>query len=382
MANIGSTDPRNGNQQVTIYPQQPLSSVYGNEVLYNVIQEGPEKASVRITTSGSDLIFYIEAGSTLFFLRQELDPLDAVKVVNFIGKVSLTTDADYTISIPTFKSLYNGLTATDPLYLIADWVYDENTRYSSFRLVSSLTGLSFEGVNHQILLAKILNIPAVIASGSPSTLDVNLFHVSYEIQKNREVLSRLYNTANQFMVSFEADGSGVKLFKGKSFSGNSFISSENSTQWNTDSTTVISPPLGLILYNNNVTTGSVIDITGSEGDYYQVDFLRFGYKETTDHSLSFFWDSFLVFQQPPLIPTFTEDNIINYLSQQRPFNLTGNAYNVLVLVRERDTLNTTTVTKNFWPENCVIFKNKLPNNTPSNNHHRLKIPVYKFSDLE
>ena len=368
MANSG-TSIDNGTQQVTIYPKQIISSIYGNETLYNVVQPGIENSTVDITTSGTGLLFTISAGTTLFFLRKESDPLTPAQDVYFIGKVSLTTAAVYETDIATFVSAYGTLGDNDPLYLVADWDYSENTKFVDFRL--ELTAPSYIGVESKLLIAKILNVKDAITG----IFNSSKMHVSYELQQNRNTLNKLYTTDNSFMVQFESDGGGVNVNSGNTFTGNSFIG--NSTL-----SSVLVPPLGLITYLSNENTGSVITITGNESDYYQVDFLRAKYTEESPHSVEYVWESFLVPATNLFDTVPTKQQIIEFLADQRQFNIVGNAYTIMVSIRERNSLNSSTITKNIWPETCIIFnESSLDQSVNPVTHQRLKVPVYSASDL-
>ncbi len=372
MANTGTSSTlEKGEQQVSIFPKQILSSIYGNETLYNIIQPGIENGGVIVSTDSINLIFTIPEGTTFFFQRQETDPLNPDKNVNFIGKVSLTLPAEYRILKTTFSSSYGSLTANEPLYLIGDWEYNATNpdiRFVDFRLDKNL--LSFTGNNNVVLLAKILNARAAIAS-----VDFTKLHVSYELQQNRGTLNKLYGTDNSFMIEFESDGGGVKVQAGNAFTGNSFISY-------TSASSVMTPPLGLATYLSNENTGSIINIIGSEASYYQVDFLRVRYSEDSPHVMGYAWESFLVPATTLFDTVPTKQQIITFLAAQKQFKIVGNAHTLLVSIRKRVELNTSTITKNIWPETCIIFnESALDQNINSTIHNRFKLPVYSASDL-
>jgi hypothetical protein len=389
---MGGTTVNNGQQQVSIYPAQYLSSVFGNEILYGIMKPGtgnylgttPQISSVSY--DGSSLYLTIAAGTTLLFQRQAQDPFNTTGT--FIGKIILTNNYTYSIS----KATWDGLSGSPRLHLIADWTYstsDTATIYAAFSLVSDsgLSGYAFSGNGNLVLIASLLNNVA-----ANTAHNANLFHVSYEGQSNRDTFNRLYTKNEQYLVQFASDGSGLYVAQGSAFVGDNFLSTETLSNWSASPvypgtagnayTTIINPPLGILNYITNYNTGAILNITGALSTYYQIDFLRVKSDEIL-HTSSIVWESFLQKKGSFTLSTSsTQQQIIDYLAGVPNYPLNGIGYTILVLIRDRATLNTSTYTSNCWPEATVIFKNAGATEIGAvNAHSRFKLPVWKASDL-
>ena len=408
MPNIGAST-NNGNQTVSIYPSQQLSSIYGNEIIYGIVQPGVANASVSISTLSSNIVFTIAAGTQFYFQRSATDPVSGAITDTFIAKITLGSSATYNFSANTTWTAGN-YSASTKLYLVADWQYLSTANYVAFTIQndSTIVNYNFTGTGNQVLVATILNNANAYntynTNGNILSSAITLFHIAYEGQAKRDVLPRINSKNDQFMVQFAGDGSGVYVSQGSNFIGDNFLSSETVTQapaWDTNtshggdakfvylgqlSTDKIAPPTIYTTYANNLSTGSSLTISsGNYGNYYQVDFLRNKFDELL-HIQGFYWESFL---QPAGSFTFvygstTQQNLIDYLAsavstgtQAYPLNGIGNT--LLVSVRLLSAVNTSNL---IWPESTIVFRNTgLSEVTGVNNHSRFKLPIWKASDL-
>ena len=387
------TTVNNGNQQVSIYPYQQLSSVLGNEVSYGILNPGVYSSAVVITDGGANIVFTIKAGTTLVFQRSAIDPLVSTITDTIIGKVVLGSDYAYTVAKSTlWTSTYSGT-----VYIIADWTYSLSSPsllYANFSLSkdSSIQGdiRNNDGTSsHVLIVATILNNNYYVTNfpnGSPSnTSDMTKYHLSSESQPNRDVLRREYIKNNQFRIDFDPSGRGVYINSGHSFVGNNAVftnpqfGNTGNTYTYTDTTLpfnlqgsgagtfgtghwyplkngsgVVLPPTGLINFYpitsqiiNGVTygiqTNVPINITGSESSYYQIDFLRIKMDEVL-HTQVVGWESFLQpagsFDFVGFSTLYTSasglntPNKMSYLSQY-VFPLSGDGEILLVAIRPR-----------------------------------------------
>ena len=85
-----------GQQQVSIYSQQQLSSVYGNTILKGVIEPGVYNTSVEISKVGDNLLFTVAQGSTFVFKRTGISPDSITR--ELLGKVVIGGPSGATIS--------------------------------------------------------------------------------------------------------------------------------------------------------------------------------------------------------------------------------------------------------------------------------------------
>ena len=398
MANTGSQS-NNGNQQVSIYSQQQLSSIYGNQLLYGILQAGVANTSVTVAYSAPNLVFTIAAGTELFFQRStSVDPASQGTTNTFIVKVILGSNATCSILNTTWNG--GSYVGSSKLYIIADWQYTAGYDYASFVIANDTTISSYNFVGNnsisngnQVLVAVILN-NIVAESHAPSWGSVpSYFHISYEGQAGRDILTKVNNKNDQFLVQFAGDGSGIYVSQGNNFVGDTFLSPEilTSTIWSsaahyptsTDAiySNKITPPILNTTYMNNVTTGATITIaSGVYANYYQIDFLRCKYDEVS-HVQNFYWESFV---QPAngfsfVYGSTTQQNLIDYLSAFSSFPIKGIGQTILATVRRLDAVNTANL---LWPESTLFFKGSGLTETPGVNFHsRFKLPVWTASDL-
>lgn len=382
-----------GNQQVTIYPYQQLSSVFGNEVSYGVLNPGVYSSGVTITDGGGSVIFTIAAGTTLVFQRSAADPLSSAVTDTIIGKVVLGAPAAVSVAKATLWTSSYSTT----LYLVADWTYSLSNPTLLYASFSFSTDVNLQGnirnldgtSSHVLVIAAILNNNYYVTnfpSGNPTnTNDMSKYHISNESQSNRDVFRREYIRNNQYRIDFDPNGRGVYVNAGHSFiggnavytnpqfgnSGNIYSQTETTLPFNLqgsfsgafgaghwyplkNGSGVILPPTGLINYYpitpqiiNGVTYGLQsnipINITGSESSYYQIDFLRIKMDDVS-HTQVIGWESFLQPSGSLDFSTFSmtytsaaslvTPNKMAYLNQF-VFPLSGEGEVLLVAIRPR-----------------------------------------------
>lgn len=396
---MGGTTTNNGNQQVSIYPYQQLSSVLGNEVSYGMYTPGVYSAGITIVDNGTSVNFIIKAGTTLIFQRTAVDPLSSIVTDVILGKVVLGSDA----TIPFLKSTLWSATYATTLYLVADWTYSLSSPsllYASFSFstdVNVATNIrAFDGTSsHVLVVATILNNNYYVTNfplASPSTTDMTKYHISYESQPNRDALKKQYASNNLYRIDFDPNGRGVYVNAGHTMAGNnilitnpqfgnagntysqpemtlpfnlqgSFAGTYGEGHWFPlkNGTGVILPATGLVNYypvpaqislvnGSYVTYGlqnnNPINITGTETAYYQIDFLRIKMDEVL-HTQVIGWESFLQIAGSLNFTTFpvaglayssaTELNLVNKLTylNQFVFPLTGDGETLLIAIRPR-----------------------------------------------
>lgn len=369
----------NGKQQVAIYPQMVLSSIYGNETLYNVIQEGINNSSVVVSTDVSNVIITVKAGSTFFFLREEKDPEAPNQTIKFIGKVSLTEDASSGLLTTSFVDFKSQFWEYDTIYVVADWSYDstsKDNRFIDFTVQTLVSEADLSGVDNRVCIASIHNVKGAITdSGAVNGVDggninANNLFIGYELQPNRDTLLQLFNIRNQFMVTFEGDGSGVTVNSGISFTGSSFLSQ-------TSASPVVPPADPIHDYTYDRASGASIEVTGYESSYFQVDFLRYKY---VDNSPEYVWESFLIPNSTPIVE-YSEKGLVDLLAVQRPFDIKDFGTTILVAVRQLADI--IVVNKNLLrPRNCIVMNGSLlPRSPATSNFNRIKLPVYSASEV-
>lgn len=409
MAINNGSSTNNGGQQVSIYPFQALKSVLGNEIIHGLFDEGVFNATVNVSDSGSNINFNIGSGTTLMFKR-------TYSGQTFIGKTVLTSLATITLSKTQLWTTGSGSGGnyynSNKLYIVADWSYDvadPTTIYVVFSLEydNGTPGIggsigpirAYDGTtNHKLIVATILNNAGAttlyVANNAnvlyiPNT-NVSSLHISYDIQRNRNVIKREEAQNNSFTIDFNGVGTSVTVNIGKSFISGSFNYLPSSIS--------ISPPAALATYLTSKTTG-IVATTGSltANNWVQVDVLRLKKPENVSATASMVWESSLFpltlvspyiagWPQPPL----NYNDILTFLSGiEMP--LVGHGKTLLISVRNFASVQALSL---IWPENCIIFNEQIyldgSNSTQADPvfvqdtvkyHDRFKVPVYQSSDL-
>lgn len=415
-----------GQQQVTIYPFEPLASVYGNELLYGVLQPGVYAPTVNGAgqpivvigngangTDPSKVQFTIKSGSTFIFQRSSPDPVNpSLPFTQFIGKVVLTSD-DSTISVNKVDLWHNtgSYISAQTLYVVATWQYipgNSTNINATFSLLNDQSMIALKqndgGFSHILVIATILNQPYFInqynlSPGNVNSFPLSNYHIVHDYQKGRNVFNRLNANNDSFIVDFDPNGRGVYVESGNIIVADGFL------PWTPTFDQIISvggtfpgrlatsgpgyaistPPAGLQFYTSNVVTNAQIDVvaTGTQSSYYQIDMLRFKSDENT-HITNMYWESFL---KPAgsldfTNYTMTTAQLLAYLSQYQ-FPVMGDGLTLLVSVRPRSNVTLPDNSLNvLWPESCIYPKHSIiPIIGTVKNHSRFKIPVWNSSDL-
>lgn len=268
----GST-VNNGIQQVSIFPFQELRSYLGNEILYNLFDEGVYNASISVSqaTDPNSVVFGINPGTTLIFRRTVTDVNGNANL--FIGKVVLTQIASITQPKSYLWQTASGLfdyKDSHKLYIVADWTYDlaDPTKiYANFTLESDFTIGSLLALNgttsHILIVGTVLNQQSCV-SQVPGGLNTVVFvpnssggigyHLAYDSQLNRNMMKRATSINQGFYIDFDPDGRGVYVNIGNVMVSGSII--------NQAKTSIIRPAVqSPILTTSSFTVTSVVGAT-------------------------------------------------------------------------------------------------------------------------
>lgn len=403
-------------QQVTVYPFEPLSSIYANELLYGVVSVGINSPSPGITITNGNLgldntsvCFTIKSGTVFYFQRTTADPQNNAISDLMLGKITTTSD-DTTLTISK-SSLWNTVTSfatAQTLYIVANWQYipgDSTDIHLTFSLVtdSGITSIKAQDgtSTHYVVIATVLGQSYYTNAWIVNNWTGNLsqaysaslanYHIVYDYQKGRDILNRRSTINDAFITDFDPNGNGVYVEAGNLIVGDSFLPwtptfAGGLSYPNRVSTTgIFSPPTGLQYYTSSVVTNAKIDVIGTstQASYYQIDFLRFKSDENT-HVTNMYWESFL---QPIGSLDFTNytmvsADLLNYLKQYQ-FPITGDGLTLLISVRPRASIPTSQGSTNqLWPESCLFPKqHNVPIIGAVKAHSRFKVPVWSASDL-
>ena len=379
-----------GTQQVSLFPYQTLSSVYGNELLHGLFDPGVYSSGISVSNGSSNTILRISIheGTTLMFKRQHVNPDDPTKTDIILGKIVITS-ANFIDMLK--EDIWNNISTfseATQLYVVADWRYgvtSSSERYVSFSLETNLSNIqAYDGtVNHKLIVATLSNHQWFISNYSNTNSNLYNYHISYDIQANRSPLKRLFTHNNNFNLNFASNGRSIGIGSGNVWLGNTLVSLTSEYS--------IAPPLGLTSYITSNRTNTSINIAGVESSYYQVDILRVCIHENTSLP-TYEWKSFLVTgtgigstQGSSLgwaNNSVSQQELMDYI-QQFIYPVTGEGINLLISVRPRSSIPIEDGATNIiWPENCIIIKDSGIECVPIVvNHSRLKVPVWNASDL-
>jgi hypothetical protein len=379
-----------GTQQVSIFPYQTLSSVYGNEVLYGLFEPGIYNSGVTLSDGSSNTMFRvsINAGTTLLFKRSHVNPDDPTITDTILGKIVVTSPNFIDQLKANIWKDVGAFASATKLYVLADWRYgitSSSERYVDFSLATDLSGVLEGTTSHKIVVATLSNHQWFVDNENYSSTNSNLYnyHISYETQANRDPLKRLYVQNDNYNLVFAHNGRSVTINPGKAWIGASMAS--------LTTTQVVAPAVGLTTYISSTVTNTPVLVAGSESNYYQVDFLRVKVDENSS-ALVYGWDSFLVTGTGTgslsgaslgwANNSITQQQLLTYIQQFR-YPIKGDGLTLLVSVRPRsDVPPADGATNILWPEQCVIWKDQAINaNQLTRDHSRLKVPVWQSSDL-
>ena len=412
--NIGSST-NIGSQQVNVYPQQQLSSVYANSTLNKIVVPGMENVSVVLSSVGDNISFAvdIQPGSTFYFQISVLDPNGLGYNDTIIGKITLNTA--YRVLVPV--SYWNplGSISTKTLHIVADWSFDTGTaslKYLRCAVIDDsliLKEKSYDGSsNHSIVVCSLLNNQYYLTNwgGSISASSSPIFyHVAYDYSPTKNVFSTLEKPFTSFNIWFDHTGNGLYIGSGiANISGfvskytSSFLDNTGasipypnrgnySTPIPNSQSGVTYPAIGAQYFWSDHVANTKIDViaTSTKASYYQVDFLRYRVNDNT-HVMELVWESYLKpsgslnFTATPL--TMIKKDLIGYL-QANYFPLYGVGLTLAVVIRRRiDVPDTQGATNYIWPEYTLVSREDIDfavNTAPK--FHRMKAPVYTASDL-
>ena len=372
---MGNYAVNKGNQQVTIYPYQDLTSYNVNQLLYGLIGTGFFEGSVSIFDGGSlggeytnaQVVFRVNAGSSLTFIRSYLVESETKK---FVGKVVLESHAYLPITKTTlWKS--SGYMGANSIIISADWNYSlENPteRYVNFEILTDVQKQDCI-TNGKIILAEFLNHPYLVnncGTQEPNypAVSVTSYQRYYpEIEgQSRRIFKRLEEQSKRLPVNFSYDGNKILVGPG--------------VVWCTDTilylpTAMQSPPVPL---RASIPPGH----TASE--YYQIDILRLIHNEEP-YTPTLVWDSFLKEKPSPTwnfgdITNISQSDILNFISGYK-FSVYNDGFVILIGVRECWNIPTSgPTTTTLWPGQCYIPDFYMPHIGTSDYVTRFRLPVY------
>ncbi len=380
-------DINNGKQQVSIFPYQELKSVYGNQVLHGLFRRGIYSGQISLQNKDGDnsvISFIIKSGTTLVFEREDIEGQ------KFIGKVVLTDDAilNFNKSDLWTNALYN---TSGTLYLVADWRYDVATpseKYVDFTLETDTSIVPIiadeDTTSHKIVIGSILNNLYYVNLPANNSTSLQNYHISYNNQPNRNTFETIFENTDNFQITFDGSGRSIKVGPGKSFISKTMVYN--------DADTTLTLPTGIQYYISDKVTNTKIDViaTSSEGNYYQIDFLRVILNEASNtNAIQYKWDS--VLYPSGTIPfgtnynsssTITEAQLLDYVKGKQ-FPLTDDGITLLIAIRPRNLIPIVDGTSNkMWPECCLLLNGMdLKQFGTVEYNTRMKVPTYTTSDI-
>ena len=372
---MGNYSNNIGNQQVTIFPYQDLTSYNANQILYGLIGNGFFEGSVSVVDGGvlggsytsAQVVFIVSSGSTFTFVRTYSIGTQTKK---FVGKVVLDDHA----YIPITKSILwksSGYMVANSIILSADWNYDlENPaeRYIHFEILTDaqkpecLTNgklILAEFFNHQYLVQNCgteePNYPAVSVSA------YQRYYPEFQDQPRR-IFKRLEEQSKRLPVTFSYDGNKILVGPG--------------VVWCSDMLLYVQTPME----SPSIPLQTTIPDGHTANEYYQIDILRLMYDEDTSTPM-LKWDSFLKDKPSPEwnfgdISNIPQSTLISYISGIE-YALYNSGLIVLIGVRECWNIPTSEPTSTkLWPGQCYIPDFYIPQIGSPEYFSRFKLPVY------
>lgn len=393
---MSGTSNNIGRQEVSIYPGQELSSVYGSAILNDVVPIGVSNCEISLSDLGANVGVTISSGSTFVFKRSAPDPITGVAGNPIIGKITLAEDALFTFPKATFWST----SSYDTLYVTADWEFNQTNKYVLFKIETdtSIGALkNQDGTDsHILVLASLLNNKYFSTNWGTngSVQSLSNYHITQDFLPNKDLLKSQEERRNSFPIFFDSYGQGVYVGSGTITLGG-VVSSYTSAFYNnlpyptrgnlTGSKTGITlPPVGVRYYTSNMFTNQKVDViaTSTKSSYYQVDFLR--YRLNSSFGGELYWESFLALAGSLDFAgnTISKGDLLSYFSGKH-FPLKDEGITLSITVRSRASVPDTQGNTNLiWPENTLVLEQDIPINVLAiGSGTRFKIPVYRVSDI-
>lgn len=365
-----------GKQQVSIYPYQDLTSLNGNQILYELYHQGAHNVRCEVRPwSTSQFDIYIKAGTVIFFEKMISDYMDPeLPLRPAIIKVVISEDTP--ISEPGTHleklDLYNN---AEFLYVYAVWTFSIETdaeKYAQFFINKDPAQYELDKADpDKVILAKFLNIPATFTPPGTMT-DIQQIAISYEPKEYREPWLRAEKVLDNFLVEFEGDGSGVVVTPGDMIVGGSYV-------YSTKTPSPIAPP--------------VLSTNVALGDLYQIDVLGYHgytYSDPVIQAPRFSWQSFTFSEDSGWAwsdtihstgdeygtdPLISQDQLKAYLHGKK-LAITDDQYVILFLIRKiSGTYPSQTISNKMWPDWCIIPDALTPRVGTVNRYSVVNIPV-------
>jgi len=238
--------------------------------------------------------------------------------------------------------------------------------------------------SHKIVVGSILNNLYYVNLPANNSTSLQDYHISYNNQPNRNTFETIFENTDNFQITFDGSGRSVKVGPGKSFISKTMVYN--------DSDTTLTIPTGIQYYISDKVKNTKIDViaTSSEGNYYQIDFLRVILNEASNtNAIQYKWDS--VLYPSGTIPfgtnynsssTITEAQLLDYVKGKQ-FPLTDDGITLLIAIRPRNLIPIVDGTSNkMWPECCLLLNGMdLKQFGTVEYNTRMKVPTYTTSDI-
>lgn len=371
---MGTYTLNRGNQQVTIYPYQDLTSYYGNQILYGLIPQGVFTGEASVIDGGSlgnpytshQAVFRVSPGSVFVFIRNYTTK-DGLK--KFVGKIVLEDEALIDITKTILWKTPSYTTGVTSLLLTADWTYNlENPaeRFIDFEILTDLQRASALAAG-KIIVAEFLNHQYFVQNAGSDSPYPEVSLTDYQVQypfvegQPRHLFTRLEKMSKQMPVVFAANGNTITVGPGVVWNADTLLSIPATT----------SPPIPL---RASIPSGHTAN------EYYQIDVLRLTHLEETQEII-LKWDSFLKEKPTPEwnfsnIPAIPQSTITSYLSGFE-FALEDPGMIILFGVRNCASIPTSNPTSTkLWPGQCFILDYFIPQLGAPEYYTRWKLPVH------
>jgi len=346
--NVGSVSDDNGLQQVSLHPQQELTSLNANKTLRGLWEPGVYNTEAEVSGDATNVIFTIKKGTTFIF--NKLD--ESINIVGtpteLLGKIYLQDDATVTVTIDSLLVPSYDVSA---LVLYSTWDYNVANSTSIFANFAigpySPAFISEVEGNNDVILAIILNHQAFRISSNFSA-----YQVAYQNQTYRDTFKHMFETTSSFPISFGHTGQEISVGPGQGIIGSTYVTNKNGLMCDclvgSNWPTKVAPPDG--------------------SSYLQIDVLRMVTENVSTDGpdvTHLTWQSFLT-------PTVAYTSIPD-LMDGIEFEWVEQGFNLLFAVRPNATLSGVTP---IWPSQCYIVNPLLPQIGLPKLLSRFKLPVY------
>lgn len=357
-----------GNQQVTIYPQQDITSINANQQIYGLISAGVYKTGLSISDNPSEILITVAAGTTVVFERE-------YEGRKFVVKTVLADS--YELDPLDKSTAFGNMKNSKSIHVYADWQYNplaiehDATFYitddaGSVALIAQKMMLVGSFGNHQYMYAHREDPSPPSAAGT--------YRVDYSKVVGLNTLDNLSNQREALKVEFTGDGTGIYIKPG--------------TVWISDlmgywSESNYKNPLEQELQPGQLFGDPIPppENAGSAGQY-QIDTLRLVTDEEDLSKFKFKWSTKVVVTGETWDfknMLFTKEGQLLPFLRGQQLNLTDPGYIVLICVRSCNSTDPGTGTiwiDEIWPQNTYVPETYTPRVGEVPSFTRLKLPVH------